>query len=123
MLVLLSIVFYHRRRLLVVRVESLSQSLNIVVGALDQWLSGLIVGHWLLWWVELLVIRSARSWVYQSTRDTRNEKLISDSELNGVINGLLLSLEHVVELLSLGDGARETVEDETKKRISVNDAS
>lgn len=62
---------------------------------------------------ELLVVTSTGSRVDQSTGNSGNEQVVVDEELDGVFERLLALLEHLIELLSLGNVTRETVEDET----------
>lgn len=49
----------------------------------------------------------------QSTGDSGDEEGVGDLELDGVVDGLVLGLEHVSELLSLGNSSGEAVEDES----------
>lgn len=102
--------------LLVVCTQSLSQCLGVVVGSLDQGFTSNVVSHGLLWWGKLLVVRSSRSWVDQTTSDTRDEERVLDLELDGMVELLRLGVQHVVELLSLGCGSGEAVEDEARQR-------
>lgn len=99
--------------LLVVGNKTLLESLGVIVGALNQWLTGNIVLHVSLWWVENLVVRAAGGWVNQATGDARDEEGVIDLKLDGVLEWGLLCSEHGVEALGLDDGAWEAVEDET----------
>lgn len=51
----------------------------------------------------------------QTTGDTADEEVVVDQELYGVLDLLVLLLEHSVELLGLGNSSRETVEDESRR--------
>lgn len=53
----------------------------------------------------------------EAARDTGDEKLILDPELDNVVEFLLSVRKHRVELLSLGDGTREPVKDEATKEL------
>ena len=61
---------------------------------------------------KLLVVGTTAGRVDQSSGDARNEEIVADLELDGVIDSLALGLQHVVELFGLYDGSREAVEDE-----------
>jgi hypothetical protein len=50
--------------------------------------------------------------VHQPARNARNQERVGNLELDGVVDRLLALLQHRVELFGLGDGTRETVEDE-----------
>lgn len=63
--------------------------------------------------LELLVVRPSTLGVDQPTGDSRDEESIGDLKLDGVVNGLVLLLEHRAKLLSLGDRSGEAVEDES----------
>lgn len=120
--------------------KSSSEGLDVVVGSLNEGLSGEVVSHRLLRGagrhrdeqndqssdplrtrsesskntLELLVVRSSGSGVDESTGDSRDEERVGDLELDGVVDLLLLGLEHRVELLGLGDRSGESVKDETE---------
>lgn len=49
----------------------------------------------------------------QSTGDSGDEEGIRDLELNGVVDRLVLGLEHSVKLLSLRNSSGESIKDET----------
>jgi len=51
--------------------------------------------------------------VDESTGDSRDEEGVGDLELDGMIDLLVLGSEHGSELLSLGNGSGESVEDES----------
>ena len=114
-----AVVVDDRAGLLVVGTETLAESALVVVGALDERLAGDIVDHGGLRGVEDLVVRAAGGGVHETASDTGDEKLVGDLELDGVLERLGLCLEHAVELDSLGNGARETVEDEAGGYIST----
>lgn len=86
---------------------------------MDKGLSGNIVGHGGLWWVEDLVVRTARGGVDETAGDSRNKELVVNAELNGVLERQASLVEHVVEALGLGDSARETIEDESVKVVGL----
>lgn len=48
----------------------------------------------------------------ETAGDAADEEVVGDEELDRVVEVLLLGLEHRVELLSLGNGAGEAIEDE-----------
>ena len=105
--------------LLVVGTETLAESALVVVGTLDQRLAGDIVDHGGLRGVEDLVVRATRCGVDEATGDTGDKELVGDLELNSVLEGLGLGLEHAVELDSLGNSAREAIEDEAEAYLLV----
>lgn len=109
----LLVVSNDRTSLVVVGGQSLLESTLVVVAALNKRLASEIVGHVCLWWVEDLVVGAARSRVDQAACDSCNKELVVDAKLNGVLEGLLHRHKHRVEALSLGDCAREAVEDES----------
>ena len=49
----------------------------------------------------------------QAAGDTRHEQVVVDDQLNDRVQRLLALLQHIIQLLSLHDSARETVQDET----------
>lgn len=104
--------------LLVVGTETLAESALVVVGALNKRLAGDVVDHVGLRGVEDLVVRATGGGVDETASDTGDEKLVSDLELDGVLERLGLGLEHAVELDGLGNGARETIEDEAEGHVS-----
>ena len=55
---------------------------------------------------KLLVVGTTAGRVDQSSGDARNEEIVADLELDGVIDSLALGLQHVVELFGLYDGSR-----------------
>jgi hypothetical protein len=55
--------------------------------------------------------------VDQSTGDTADEEVVVDEELDGGGELLVLGLEHGVELLGLGDGPGESIEDESARPL------
>ena len=61
---------------------------------------------------KLLVVGTTAGRVDQSSGDARNEEIVADLELDGVIDSLALGLQHVVELFGLYDCSREAIEDE-----------
>lgn len=132
---LLTVVVGHGGRLGVVGAKALLERLGIVVGPLDQGFAGDIVRHGLLGRAvemqtivsisiseakmylggrlpELLVVAPPAGRVNQPAGDARDEEVVVDFEFDGVVELLLLALEHVIELLSLGRGSRESIEDE-----------
>jgi hypothetical protein len=107
------------RGLVVVGGQTLGEGGLVVVGTLDEGLAGDVVGHGLLGRVEDLVVRAAGGGVDETAGDTRDEQAVVDAELDGVLERLLAGLEHVVEALGLGNGAREAVEDEARLALGV----
>lgn len=59
------------------------------------------------------MVASARGGVDESAGDSGDEEGVGDSELDGVVEGLVVGGQHAVELLGLSDGPRESVEDES----------
>jgi hypothetical protein len=114
-----AVVVNDRASLVVVGTETLAESALVVVGTLDERLAGHIVDHAGLRRVEDLVVRAAGGGVHKATGDTGNKKLVGDLELDGVLQRLVLGLEHAVELDGLGNGAREAVEDEARHCVST----
>jgi hypothetical protein len=100
--------------LLVVGTEALAESALVVVRALDERLAGNVIDHGGLRGVEDLVVRAAGGGVHETASDTGDKKLVGDLELNSVLEGLRFGLEHAVELDSLGNSAREAIEDEAE---------
>lgn len=100
-------------RLLVVRAEALLEGVGVVVGSLDQRLARHVIRHVGLGWVEDLVVGAAGRWVHEAAGDTGDEERVIYLELDGVLERFLRLLQHFVELLRLGDGSWETIEDET----------
>jgi hypothetical protein len=98
--------------LLMVGTKALAESALVVVRALDKRLASDVVDHVGLRGVEDLVVRAARGGVHETASDTGDKKLVGDLELDGVLERLRLGLEHAVELDSLGNSAREAIEDE-----------
>jgi hypothetical protein len=107
------------RGLVVVGSQTLLEGGLVVVGTLDEGLASDVVGHGLLGRVEDLVVRATGSGVDETAGDTRDEQLVVDAELNGVLERLLAGLEHVVEALGLGDSAREAVKNEAGLALGV----
>ena len=105
--------------LLVVGTKTLAESALVVVGALDERLAGDVVNHVGLRGVEDLVVRAAGGGVHETASDTGDEKLVGDLELDGVLERLGLGLEHAVKLDSLGNSAREAIEDEAGGYVST----
>lgn len=64
---------------------------------------------------ELVVVRPARGGVDEAASDARDEEVVVDEQLDGMLELLVLLLEHGVELLGLGDGTGEAVEDESTR--------
>jgi len=60
--------------------------------------------------LELPVVRASTGGVDETPRDTRNEELVGDLELDDRIEHLFPRGEHRVEFLCLRDRTRETVE-------------
>jgi hypothetical protein len=115
----LLVVAHNGLGLLVEGDEALLEGVGVVVGSLDQSLAGDIVNHLLLGGVEDLVVGSARGGVDQSAGDSGHQQIVGDLELHGLFEGLLLLREHFVELLSLGDGSGEAVQNEAVLALGV----
>lgn len=111
----LLVVVHNGGSLLVVGLKALLEGVGVVVGALDERLAGDVVDHGHLGRVEGGVVGAARCWVDQATRDARDQQGVVDLQLHSVLQGLVALLEHCVETLSLGNGTRETVEDESAR--------
>jgi hypothetical protein len=62
------------------------------------------------------VVCPSTAWVDQTTGNTRNEKRIVDLQLNHGVQLFVACLEHAIKLLSLGNCAGETIQDETKAK-------
>lgn len=93
--------------------QTLSQSISVIIGTLDQGLASDIVGHVALGRVEDLVVRAAGGGVDETTGDTGDEESVVDLEFDGVLELLLTGEKHFVEALGLSDGSGEAIEDET----------
>ena len=72
------------------------------------------------------MVRPSAGRVDEAARYAGDEELVLDLELDDVVEFLLSVREHRVELLSLGDGTREPVKDETtiglKKKTTRQEA-
>jgi hypothetical protein len=68
------------------------------------------------------VVGASAGGVDEAAGDAGNEELVLDLELDDVVEFLLTVCEHRVELLGLGDGAREAIKDEpgARKDASVS---
>lgn len=109
----LAIVVDHRGGLGVVSTEALLQCVRVIVAALDEGLASNVILHVLLGRVEGGVVRSAGRRVDKATGDAGDEERIVDLQLDGVLQLLLALRKHGIEALRLGNGARETVENES----------
>ena len=69
--------------------------------------------------LEFLVVCPAGAGVDETAGDTCDEQLVGNHELNGRVDLLLAAGKHLVELLSLDDGTRETVKNEAMKKQHV----
>ena len=56
--------------------------------------------------------RAARRRVHETASDTRHKERVVDLKLNSVLEGLVVALEHAIELLGLNDCSWETVKNE-----------
>lgn len=110
---LLLVVLDNRDGLLVVGDETLLEGLGVVVGALDEGLAGEVVLHGDLGGSELLVVGATGGDVDQATCDTGDEEVVVDGELDNGVQGLLLVLQHGIQLLSLDNSAGESIENES----------
>lgn len=61
--------------------------------------------------------------MHETAGDAGDEQLVGDLELDGVLERLLLEVKHAVELLGLGNGARESVKDEAGEVLLVGCSS
>lgn len=48
----------------------------------------------------------------ETASDAGDKEVVIDHELDGVLKSLATGVKHLIEALGLGDGARETVQDE-----------
>lgn len=55
--------------------------------------------------------------VDEAAGNARYKEAVVDLEFDGVLQGLLGGFKHAIKLLSLGDGAREAVKDESEERV------
>lgn len=97
----------------VVSSQTLGEGFGIVIGTLDQRLSGDVVLHVNLGRVEDLVVRAARGRVDQAAGDTSHQQRVVNLQLNGVLELLITSDEHVIETLGLRNRPGETIQNET----------
>lgn len=95
-----------------IRGQTSLESLLVIVASLDEGLTRDVVGHGSLGRVEDLVVRPARRRVDETAGDAGNEEAVVDLQLNRMHQLLLVRSEHLVQALGLGDGARESVENE-----------
>jgi hypothetical protein len=109
----LLIVLDNRGGLGVVGSQTLGEGVGIVIGTLDQRLSGDVVLHVLLGRVEDLVVRAARGRVDQAAGDTSHQQGVVNLQLNGVLKLLVTGDEHVIEALGLRNRPGETIQNET----------
>ena len=63
------------------------------------------------------MVRPSASRVDEAARYAGDEKLVLDPEFDNVVEFLLPVRKHRVELLGLGDGTREPVEDKTREAL------
>lgn len=98
--------------------EALAQGRSVVVGALNQRLSGNVVLHGVLGGVEDAVVGAARGRVHQTAGDAGDKERVIDLKLDGVVEVLAAGLEHRIEAVGLGNSAGETVEDEAARDVS-----
>ena len=119
------VVVNDRRRLLVVRNQTLLKRISIVVAPLNQRLASHIVLHVLLRGIECAVIRATRCRVNQTTSDSGNEQRVVDLELYGVLEFLVALLQHVIQTFGLWNGSGESVKNEPDehKFASVNESA
>lgn len=110
---LLLVVLDNGDGLLVVGDETLLEGFSIVVGTLDEGLAGDVVLHGDLGGSELLVVGATGGDVDQATGDAGDEEVVVDGELDNGVQGLLLVLQHGIQLLSLDNSAGESIENES----------
>lgn len=99
--------------LLVVGHKALLEGLGVVVGALDKGLASDVVLHGDLGGSKLPMVRAARGNVDQASSDAGHQQVVVNGQLDNGIQVLLLVLQHGVELLSLDNGAGESIENES----------
>lgn len=116
---LLLVVIDDGNGLLVVGDETLLESLGVVVGALDEGLTGDVVLHGDLGGSELLVVGATGGDVDQATSDAGDEEVVIDGELDNGVQALLLVLQHGIQLLSLDNSAGESIENESVLALLV----
>jgi hypothetical protein len=68
------------------------------------------------------VISSTRSRMDQTTSDTRNKKVIINNQLYDRVQRLLFFFKHFIQLFSLNNSTRETIENETNIIESITHA-
>lgn len=107
------------RSRLVVRLETLLESVGIVVRTLNKRLSGNVVLAGNLRGSKLDVVGAARGRVHKTASDTADQEVVLDLELDGVLDRLLASVKHLVQLLRLNHGTGEAVQDEAVLAIST----
>jgi hypothetical protein len=88
------------RRLLVVGIKAIAESLLVVIRALDKGLSSEVVLTRNLRGSELLVVGAARGGVDQTTANATNKDLIIDLELDDTVNVDLVLSQHLIKLHS-----------------------
>lgn len=59
------------------------------------------------------MIGSARSGVNQTTSDTRHQQVVINDQFNSRVQRLLALFQHIIQLFSLSDSTRETIQNET----------
>lgn len=113
----LLVVLNNRGGLCVVCRQTLVQGIGVVVGALDQGLTGDIVLHVSLRRVEDLVVRPSGSRVDQTASNSCDQEGVVNLQFDSVLKLLVALRKHVIQTLSLGNGTGETVENETVFQI------
>ena len=113
----LLVVLNNRGGLCVVCRQTLVQGVGVVVGALDQGLTGDIVLHVSLRRVEDLVVRPSGSRVDQTASNSCDQEGVVNLQFDSVLKLLVALRKHVIQTLSLGNGTGETVENETVFQI------
>lgn len=109
---ILLVVTNDRGGLGVVGTKTLLEGVGVVVGALNQGLTGDVVLHIHLGRVEGTVVATAGGGVDETTGDALDEERVVDLKFYGMLEGLVALLKHGVKALGLGNGTREAVEDE-----------
>lgn len=66
--------------------------------------------------LEFFVVSPATGRVNETARDARDEELVIDLELHDIVQFLVAALEHRIELLRLGNRAREPVKHEARRK-------
>ncbi len=80
----------------VVSLHALLKYFCVVIFALDQGFSSLIIDSCDFGWVELDVVGSPTGKVDSTPLNTLNKDIVIDLELNGLVDGSAFGLEHAI---------------------------